>query len=195
VPKDGGWSPRMVVHHLADSESNSYPRVRKLLAEDDPVVQGYDQAYARRLHYDRPVETSLAVFRAVRASTAELLERLEGQDRGRAGTHTESGPYTMDDWLEIYAAYAFDHAEQIRRVRGADLLRPLRASAATSSGRYELRPLRAPAATSFSRYFFFAALRSAPSSAARCFSARFFFRSRSCAQRTRARSPRPIGAS
>jgi hypothetical protein len=60
------------------------------------------------------------VFRAVRASTAELLERLEEQDWGRAGTHTESGPYTMDDWLEIYAAHAFDHAEQIRRVRGAD---------------------------------------------------------------------------
>jgi hypothetical protein len=121
VPKDGGWSPRMVVHHLADSESNSYLRVRKLLAEDDPVVQGYDEAeYARRLHYDRPVETSLAVFRAVRASTAELLERLEGQDRGRAGTHTESGPYTMDDSLEIYAAHAFDQAGQIRRVRGAD---------------------------------------------------------------------------
>ena len=121
VPQGGGWSPRMVVHHLADSESNSYLRVRKLLAEDGPVVQGYDEAeYARRLHYDRPVETSLAVFRAVRASTAELLERLEEQDWGRVGTHTESGPYTMDDWLEIYAAHAFDHAEQIRRVRRAD---------------------------------------------------------------------------
>ena len=80
VPQDGGWSPRMVVHHLADSESNSYLRLRKLLAEDRPIVQGYDEAeYARRLHYDRPVETSLAVFRAVRASTAELLERLEEQ--------------------------------------------------------------------------------------------------------------------
>jgi hypothetical protein len=120
VPPGGGWSPRMVVHHLADSESNSYLRVRKLLAEAGPVVQGYDEAeYARRLHYDRPVETSLAVFRAVRASTAELLERLEEHDWGRVGTHTESGPYTVDDWLEIYAAHAFDHAEQIRRVRGA----------------------------------------------------------------------------
>ena len=59
------------------------------------------------------------MFRAVRASTAELLERLEEQDWGRVGTHTESGPYTVDDWLEIYAAHAFDHAEQIRRVRGA----------------------------------------------------------------------------
>lgn len=34
VPSDGGWTARMVIHHLADSESNSYLRVRKLLAED-----------------------------------------------------------------------------------------------------------------------------------------------------------------
>ncbi len=120
VPEDGGWTPRMVIHHLADSEANSYLRVRKLLAEDGPVVQGYDEAeYARRLHYDRPVETSLAVFRAVRASTAELLDLMTDEDWGRTGTHSESGRYGMDDWLEIYAAHAFDHADQIRRARGA----------------------------------------------------------------------------
>jgi hypothetical protein len=120
VPDDGGWTARMVVHHLADSESNSYLRVRKLLAEDEPLVQGYDEAeYARRLRYDRPVETSLAVFRAVRASTAELLDLLTDEEWQRAGTHSESGPYSMDDWLEIYAAHAFDHADQIRRARGA----------------------------------------------------------------------------
>ena len=58
---------------------------------------------------------------AMRSSTpCRRTGLLEEQDWGRAGTHTESGPYTMDDWLEIYAAHAFDHAEQIRRVRGAD---------------------------------------------------------------------------
>jgi DinB superfamily len=120
VPPDGGWSARMVVHHLADSESNSYIRVRTLLAEDEPFIQGYDEAqFARRLHYDRPTEASLAVFRAVRASTVELLDRLGDEDWSRAGTHSEIGAYSMVDWLGIYAAYAFDHAEQIRRARGA----------------------------------------------------------------------------
>lgn len=120
VPAAGEWSARMVVHHLADSESNSYVRVRTLLAEDEPFIQGYDEGqFARRLHYDRPVETSLAVFRAVRASTVELLDQLEEGDWNRAGTHSESGPYSMDDWLEIYADHAFDHAEQIRRARAA----------------------------------------------------------------------------
>ena len=118
VPAEGEWSSRMIVHHLADSESNSYVRVRTLLAEDGPLIQGYDEGqFARRLHYDRPIEASLAVLRAVRASTAELLDQLEDTDWNRAGTHSESGPYSMDDWLEIYAAHAFDHADQIRRAR------------------------------------------------------------------------------
>jgi len=120
VPADGEWSARMVVHHLADSEANSYVRVRTLLAEDEAFLQGYDEGqFARRLHYDRPIEPSLAVFRAVRASTAELLDRLGDGDWSRVGTHSESGRYSMDEWLEIYAAHAFDHAEQIRRARGA----------------------------------------------------------------------------
>ena len=120
VPADGEWSARMVVHHLADSESNAYVRVRTLLAEDEPFIQGYDEGqFARRLHYDRPTEASLAVFRAVRASTAGLLDQLGDEDWNRSGTHSESGAYSMDDWLEIYAAHAFDHAEQIRRARQA----------------------------------------------------------------------------
>jgi hypothetical protein len=59
------------------------------------------------------------VFRAVRASTAEFLDRLGDEDWGRTGTHSESGAYSMEDWLEIYAARAFDHADQIRRARDA----------------------------------------------------------------------------
>jgi DinB superfamily len=118
APADGGWSPRKVVHHLADSETNSYIRVRKLLAEDATQIQGYDEAmYADRLHYERPIDASLAVFRAVRASTAELLERLGPGDWERAGTHSESGAYSMDDWLRIYASHGHDHADQIRRAR------------------------------------------------------------------------------
>ena len=113
-----GWSARMVVHHLADSETNSYLRLRKLLAEDDAHIQGYDEAeFARVLHYDRPIESSLAVFRAVRASTGELLERLSEAEWSRVGTHSESGPYTMEDWLEIYAEHATGHADQITRAR------------------------------------------------------------------------------
>jgi hypothetical protein len=121
MPAEGEWSTRMVVHHLADSETNSYIRLRKLLAEDDTQIQGYEEpVWAQRLHYDRPIELSLAVLEAVRASSAELLDRLSDPDWSRAGTHSESGPYSVEDWLRIYAAHALEHADQIRRARGVE---------------------------------------------------------------------------
>ena len=114
---DGEWSAREVVHHLADSEMTSAIRLRRLLAEDSPVIQGYDEMeYSRRLHYDRrPLGPSLAALRAARETTATILEHLGDEDWSRAGTHTESGPYSVETWLEIYAAHAHDHAEQIAR--------------------------------------------------------------------------------
>jgi DinB superfamily len=114
-PADGGWTAREVVHHLADSEMTSAIRLRKLLAEDSPTIQGYDEAeFARRLHYDsRPIGPSVAALRAARETTAAILERLGDEDWRRSGTHTESGPYSVETWLEIYAAHAHDHAEQI----------------------------------------------------------------------------------
>ena len=115
-----GWTPRMVIHHVADSETNSYVRLRRLLAEPTgTTIQGYDEAqWARALHYDRPVAASLAVFRAVRESSAELLDLITPDDLARAGVHTETGPYTLADWLDTYVAHARDHAEQIRAALG-----------------------------------------------------------------------------
>ena len=119
-PEPDGWTPRMVVHHVADSETNSYVRLRRLLAEPaGTTIQGYDEAqWARALHYDRPIAGSLAVFAAVRAASAELLDRLAPADLDRSGVHTESGPYTLADWLSTYIAHARDHAQQIRAALG-----------------------------------------------------------------------------
>ena len=115
VPKPPGkWSAREVVHHLADSEMTAAIRARLLVAVDRPHIVGFDQdEFARRLHYDRPIEASLETFKAARQSTAELLERLSGAEWAREGTHTEHGRYTLERWLEIYAAHAHKHAEQI----------------------------------------------------------------------------------
>lgn len=112
------WTPREIAHHLADSETTSYIRLRRLLAEDHPTITGYDEMeFARRLHYDRPIAASLDVLRAVRASSAELLDRLTAEEWAREGTHSESGRYSVQDWLEIYAAHAHDHAAQMLRAR------------------------------------------------------------------------------
>ena len=114
------WSVREIVHHLADSEMTSGVRLRRLLAEDRPAIQGYDQdEFARKLHYDRPHETSLELFKYVRQSTAELLDCLQPADWLREGTHSESGRYSVETWLRIYAEHAHRHARQIRVARAA----------------------------------------------------------------------------
>jgi len=117
---EGEWSPREIVHHLGDSEMTSAIRLRLLVAEENPRIVGYDQEeFARRLYYDRPIEPSLAAFKAARESTAAILDRMTEDDWSRQGTHSESGAYGLMDWMEIYASHAHDHADQIRRARGA----------------------------------------------------------------------------
>jgi hypothetical protein len=118
-PGPGRWTVREIVHHLADSEMTAAIRLRRLLAEDRPEIKGYDQdEFARRLHYDRPHETSLELFKYVRSSTAELLDRMAPADWLREGTHSEVGRYTPETWLAIYAPHAHKHAQQIRVARG-----------------------------------------------------------------------------
>ena len=119
-PDAEGWTARQVVHHLADSEMTSAMRLRKLIAETNPVIWGYDEElYAKAHGYGaRPLEPSLLAFRAARESTATILDRLSESDWQRQGWHTESGPYSVERWLEIYATHGHDHAEQIRRARG-----------------------------------------------------------------------------
>jgi len=115
-----GWTARQVVHHLADSEAMAYTRLRRLVADETPVIQGYDEpVWARRLHYDdRSIEPSIAVMRAVRASSLQLLESLTDREWTKTGTHPESGAYSVEEWLRIYASHPHDHADQIRRARG-----------------------------------------------------------------------------
>jgi len=119
VPGDPrSWTARQVAHHLADSEAMADIRLRRLIAEDDPLIAGYDEPeWARRLHYDRPIASSIAVLGAVRAASLELLERLPLADWSRTGTHSDSGAYGIDTWLGIYSAHAHDHADQIRAAR------------------------------------------------------------------------------
>jgi hypothetical protein len=121
-PSPGKWSAREIVHHLADSEMTSAIRLRLLVVEDRPTIKGYDQeAFARKLFYDRPYEASLEAFRSARETTSQILQRMTASDWAREGTHSEVGAYSVDKWLAIYADHAHNHADQIKRARAAAL--------------------------------------------------------------------------
>ncbi len=120
-PIPGKWSAREIVHHLGDSESTSAIRLRKLLVEDSPTIEGYDQdQFATKLRYnDRDMQPALEAFRSSRETTVQLLSLMTEDDWKRAGVHTESGPYSAEKWLVIYADHAHGHASQIKRLKDA----------------------------------------------------------------------------
>jgi hypothetical protein len=114
-PEPGEWSAHEVVVHCADSETNAAARIRYLAAEADPVILGYDEAeWARRFDYhDHPLEPALALVEAVRANTVLLIRRMHEEAWQRVGRHSESGRYSAEDWLTIYAEHLDVHARQI----------------------------------------------------------------------------------
>lgn len=118
-PIPGKWSACEIVQHLADSEMNSALRLRRLLYEDRPVIQGYDQdGYAARFKYnERDFTPALDAFRGARATSTQILSQLSEEDWHREGWHSESGLYTLETWLKIYAAHGHNHAAQIRRLK------------------------------------------------------------------------------
>lgn len=120
-PGAGQWSIHEIVVHVADSETNAAQRIRYLLAEPQPVVQGYDEnEWARRFDYHaHPLDLALDTVTAVRANTTALLRRLPADAWERAGTHTQSGAYSAEDWLRSYAAHTHNHAGQIERTLAA----------------------------------------------------------------------------
>ena len=114
----GGWTARQIIHHVADSEAQSYARLRRLIAEPGTQIQGYDEAgwgENETLGYkELPVAPSLEVFKAVRQSSLEVVKRLELSQLDNAGIHTESGKYTVKTWLETYISHPLEHAAQIK---------------------------------------------------------------------------------
>ena len=116
-PGPGRWSAHEIIVHCADSEVNAHSRIRYILAEASPVIQGYDQErWAVTLDYHAlPLEPALATVEAVRANTVALLRRASDADWARTATHSESGAYGAEQWLGIYAEHLEKHSGQLER--------------------------------------------------------------------------------
>jgi hypothetical protein len=116
-PGAGKWSAHEVVVHCADSETTAAGRIRFLLAEKEPLILGYDQdCWATTLDYhSHPLEPALVAIEAVRANTVPLLRSLPDSAWDKVGRHTESGAYSGDRWLQIYAGHLEQHSAQIER--------------------------------------------------------------------------------
>ena len=117
--RDGGWSPRQIAHHLADSHLNAFIRIKLALTEERPTIKPYDQAaWATLADVEGvPAEASLAILDGLHARWARLLRAISGDDYARKVVHPEIGDIDVDFLLELYGWHGRHHTTQITELR------------------------------------------------------------------------------
>ncbi len=118
--RDGGWTVRQTIHHVADSHMQSAGRIRLALTEDWPQIAPYKENLWAELADARtqPVETSLQLLDALHARWVVLLRSLpETYWTERGYKHPESGNQTLDQVLALYAWHGRHHTAHITSLR------------------------------------------------------------------------------
>jgi len=123
--KPGKWSVIDVIQHLADSDLVAGFRIRMVLSEDRPVLQGYDQdRWASEFRY-REVSLSQALdqLRGLRMANLHLWKHLTPVQLERVGLHSERGSESAGHIIRLMAAHDLVHRRQIDRIFAADGVR------------------------------------------------------------------------
>jgi hypothetical protein len=116
--REGGWSSRQVVHHIADSHMNAFIRVRLALTEDWPTIKPYNEAAWAELHdVTAPVEWSLELIESLHARWVMLLQSLSDEQWQRGFVHPESGRQTIELATLNYAWHSRHHVAHINHLR------------------------------------------------------------------------------
>lgn len=117
----GKWAVRHVLAHLADSEVVLGWRLRMILAQDRPPIQGYDQdAWADSLDYGAAdPQLSLDTFAALRRWNLRLVRNASADVLQRVGLHAERGEESVEHLMKLYAAHDLLHLNQIKRILDA----------------------------------------------------------------------------
>jgi len=117
--REGGWTVRQVVHHIADSHMNAYIRYKLALTEDAPTIRPYKEAAWAELADSRltPVDVSLALVESLHARWVVLLRTLQPADWARTMIHPERGTMSLELTLAMYAWHSSHHLAHITGLR------------------------------------------------------------------------------
>jgi hypothetical protein len=118
--REGGWTARQVIHHVADSHMNAYIRSRWALTEERPTLKAYDEKAWAELPDAAlgPVELSLALIEALHARWHARLSVLPEDAFAREIVHPERGPLSLDALAQMYAWHGRHHLGHLRIVAG-----------------------------------------------------------------------------
>jgi uncharacterized damage-inducible protein DinB len=100
-PGPGDWSIAELVAHLLDADLVITDRMKRVIAEDEPVLQAFDEnAWITRLDsHAMPIDEAVSLFAANRQWMARILRRCPESDFSRAGIHSEAGRKTLAELL------------------------------------------------------------------------------------------------
>jgi hypothetical protein len=117
--REGGWTIRQVVHHLADSQMNAFVRFKLALTEEKPRITAFDQdAWARTADtLGADVALSLSILQGVHGRWAALLATLAPADFARVFMHPERGEQSLDRTLQMYAWHGNHHLAHVTGLR------------------------------------------------------------------------------
>jgi uncharacterized damage-inducible protein DinB len=117
--REGGWTVRQVVHHLADSHANAYIRTKLALTEDWPTIKTYDEAAWANLPDSRllPIDVSLTLIEALHGRWVALLEALTDEDFRKGYNHPENGRVNLAKALAMYDWHSRHHTAHITSLR------------------------------------------------------------------------------
>jgi hypothetical protein len=112
----GKWSVRYILHHLADSETVLFDRIRRVLSEPRQVIWVYDQdAWAKGLNYaNLPLELSRRIYESVRAAVIYYADLYYERKGDLEFVHSVTGVRTLKDEFDKVASHNEHHLGQIR---------------------------------------------------------------------------------
>jgi hypothetical protein len=117
-PAPGKWNAREILCHLADCEIVFAFRLRQALAEDDHVIQPFDQDRWAAAYGAFDAQSALAVFTAVREWNRRLVAKLPASAFSKRLSHPERGEMTFQTVVETMAGHDLNHLGQIERIAG-----------------------------------------------------------------------------
>ncbi|SPU38822.1 putative metal-dependent hydrolase [Lysinibacillus capsici] len=120
-PAPNKWSIHQILIHVTDSEISAIPRLKKVLAEEEPILVSFDQdAWANTLSYDLlDREQYLHLFKLLRTSMQPILDNLTSEQSRRVGIYIDQERFTFKQLLEFRVQHVRDHLDQIERVKNS----------------------------------------------------------------------------